>query len=86
MPKIHVTKRYYRVRIKEPKGYLRYRVVKLGKGIKAVVGIRPTRGKRGGRTEVQSYLIPKHLDGLRARRYARRLRKTRARPSYGGLW
>jgi hypothetical protein len=76
MPRIHATKRYWRVRIHEPSRYVRMRTKKLGKrGIKAIIGVRPISGKRGGRTEIQAYLIPKALDGHLAKQYARKYRR-----------
>jgi hypothetical protein len=76
---IEKTRKYYRVRIREPKGYIRYRTKPLPRGAKGVYGVRPSKGPRGGRTELQSVLIPKEQDHVRARRWATAKRSYRKR-------
>lgn len=72
MPRIEKTSRSYRVRLHPPSKYIRFRTKELGGGIKGVFGVRARAGKRGGRTELQSIIVPKELDGARARRYKER--------------
>lgn len=71
MVSIEKTKGSYRVRLHSPSKYIRFRTKELGKGIKGVFGVRSEKGKRGGRTELQSIIIPKELDGARAMKYKR---------------
>lgn len=70
MPEETKRGKYIRERIHNPKGYVRYRTKALSKekGIKAVIGILPISGKRGGRTEIESVLVPKKLGVRKARR------------------
>jgi len=77
MAKIHKTKKYIRVRLKTPskKRYIRYRTIKLGKGLKGVIGVKRTIGKKKGRTELQAVLIPKSLDMQKAKQYKKKKRK-----------
>jgi len=69
VPKIHKTKKTIRVRLVSPTKFKTFRKIDLGKGIKGVVGIKMHPGKRGGKTQLQSIIIPKKLDGMRARKY-----------------
>ena len=49
-----MTANYVRIRVANPSLFSRFRVKLLGKGIKAVVGF-----KKGGGSEIQSFLFPK---------------------------
>jgi len=51
---IEVTPNYIRVRVTNPKQFVRFRVKILGKGIRAVIGFR----KKGG-SQIQSLLFPR---------------------------
>jgi len=73
MAKVHVTKRgTIRVRLISPTKFSEFRKINLGKGISGVVGITKTKGRKGGRTQLQSIIIPKKLDGMRARKYLKK--------------
>jgi len=76
MPQIHATKHYYRVRIRKPskRKYVRYRVIQID-GVKAVVGVRKRKGRRGGKTEIQSVLVPKKYGPKAAKRWRKRFKK-----------
>jgi hypothetical protein len=76
MPQIHATKHYYRVRIRKPskRKYVRYRVIQID-GVKAVVGVKRKKGKRGGKTETQSILVPKRYGLKAARKWRKRFKK-----------
>jgi len=58
--KILKGKKYYHLRLKEPnkKKYKTYRIIKID-GVKGIVALRRKLGKRKGRTELVSILIPK---------------------------
>jgi len=61
------TKNYYRVRIIDPDECVRIRAQRLpGKGIIFYYCVRPTKGPRGGRTEIQSIAFSKDRFDLRA--------------------
>ena len=51
---IEITPNYIRVRVANPKQFVRFRVKILGKGIRAVIGFR----KKGG-SQIQSLLFPR---------------------------
>lgn len=74
MAKVHKTKKTIRVRLVSPTKFKSFRKIDLGKGIKGVVGIRAVPGRRGGMTQLQSIIIPKSLDGMRARKYIRKFK------------
>ena len=51
---VEVTDRYIRIRIANPKQFIRFRTKTLGKGIKAIIGFR-----KGGGSQIQSLLFDK---------------------------
>ena len=51
---IEKTANFIRIRVAPPKNFVRFRVKKLGKGIKAVIGF-----LKGGGSQIQSLLFPK---------------------------
>jgi len=51
---VEVTDRYIRIRIQNPKQFIRFRTKTLGKGIKAIIGFR-----KGGGSQIQSLLFDK---------------------------
>lgn len=51
---VEVTANYIRIRVANPKQFIRFRIKILGKGIKAVIGFR-----KGGGSQIQSLLFPK---------------------------
>lgn len=51
---IDVTANFIRIRVANPAQFVRFAVKTLGKGLKAVIGI-----KKGGGSEIQSFLFPK---------------------------
>jgi len=51
---IDITANYIRIKVASSKGFTRFRVKSLGKGIKAVIGF-----KAGGGSQIQSVLFPK---------------------------
>lgn len=86
LPKIHETRRSYRVRLHKPtkKRYGRFRTIPLGReGLRGVIGIRkgkhrkrgrPRKGRRGV-SELQSIIVPREINGLYARKIARRVKR-----------
>jgi hypothetical protein len=72
--KIHTTKHSYRIRLVEPSKFKKFRKINLGKGIKGVIGIKKTLGKRGGKTELQSIIVPKELGKMRAKKYLKKFK------------
>lgn len=51
---IEKTTNFIRIRVSNPKQFIRFRVKTLGKGIKAVIGY-----KKGGGSQIQSVLFPR---------------------------
>lgn len=51
---IDVTANFIRIRVANPKQFIRFAVKTLGKGIKGVIGF-----KKGGGSQIQSFLFPK---------------------------
>jgi len=51
---IDVTANYIRIRVANPKQFIRFRMKRLGAGLMAVIGF-----KKGGGSQIQSFLFPK---------------------------
>jgi len=51
---VEVGPNFIRIRVANPKQFIRFRIKDLGKGIKAVIGF-----KKGGGSQIQSLLFPK---------------------------
>jgi hypothetical protein len=70
-----ISKRFIHERIHSPSHYKRFRikVISPKKGIEAVIGVKVTKGRHGGTTEIQSVLVPKRLGLKEARKIKREL-------------
>ena len=51
---VDVTANFIRIRVANPKQFIRFAVKTLGKGIKGIIGF-----KKGGGSEIRSFLFPK---------------------------
>ncbi len=56
---VEKTKNYIRIRLKNPNKYKKFAVKELGQGVKGVIGIKSKKGPMGGKSELQSVMVPK---------------------------